>query len=83
LAQKHAGTIDVLLIDVVMPEISGPKLAEELSASTPGLRVLLMSGYSGGLMHEAATAAGTPYLEKPFTPNALSKKLREVLGEPG
>jgi PAS domain S-box-containing protein len=83
LAQKHAGMIDVLLIDVVMPEISGPKLAEELSASTPGLRVLLMSGYSGGLMQEAATAAGTPYLEKPFTPNALSKKLREVLGEPG
>jgi PAS domain S-box-containing protein len=83
LAEKHAGTIDVLLIDVVMPEISGPKLAEELSASAPSLRVLLMSGYSGGLMQEAATASGTPYLEKPFTPNALSKKLREVLGEPG
>jgi PAS domain S-box-containing protein len=83
LAAKHAGTIDVLLIDVVMPEISGPKLAEELSASAPGLRVLLMSGYSGGLMQEAATASGTAYLEKPFTPNALSKKLREVLGEPG
>lgn len=80
LAQKHAGSIDVLLIDVVMPEINGPKLAQELSASTPGLRVLLMSGYSGGLM-QGAMAAGTPYLEKPFTPSALAKKLRDVLDD--
>jgi PAS domain S-box-containing protein len=82
LAQKHAGSIDVLLIDVVMPEISGPKLAQELSASTPGLRVLLMSGYSGGLV-QGTMSAGTPYLEKPFTPSGLAKKLREVLEEPG
>ena len=81
LAAKHAGAIDLLLIDVVMPEISGPKLAEEISASTPGLRVLLMSGYSGGLVKEEAVASGTPYLEKPFTPSSLSRKVREVLGD--
>ncbi|HEY3499744.1 MAG TPA: response regulator [Polyangiaceae bacterium] len=85
LAERHKDTIDALLVDVVMPETSGIKLADELGAVLPGLRVLFMSGYSGGGHHHASLELGAAFIEKPFTPAALAKKLRDVLygGVPG
>jgi PAS domain S-box-containing protein len=79
LCAEHRASIDVLLVDVVMPEISGPKLAEELGALVPGLRVVLMSGYSAGGPQQLALDANSAFIEKPFTRAALANKLREVL----
>jgi CheY-like chemotaxis protein len=68
---------DVLLSDVVMPQMSGPELARRVREEIPGVRVLFMSGFAG---HSALSElAGAPLLDKPFGPAALIGKLREVL----
>jgi PAS domain S-box-containing protein len=78
--EKHGPSIDLLLTDVVMPDINGPRLAEELARSRPGLRVLYMSGYpgAGGLVSPQGEALTC--IEKPFTPSSLAAKVREILG---
>ena len=77
-----ADNIDLLLTDVVMPKMSGPELARELSAQRPSLRVLFVSGYAGNSMtaEEAALVAKT-HLDKPFTAGALLEKIKSVLEE--
>lgn len=77
---KHMGQIHLLLTDVVMPQMSGPEVAEKLSGVRPEIKVLYMSGYpdhpvfsQGGVNRE------TVFLQKPFTPNVLTQKVREVL----
>jgi len=73
-------SIDLLLTDVVMPETSGPTLAAELTERRPGMRVLFMSGYSGGVLeHGGSLRPGMPYLEKPFAASSLAEKVRTVL----
>jgi two-component system, cell cycle sensor histidine kinase and response regulator CckA len=73
--------IDLLLTDIVMPETSGPKLAEELSSRYPNLRVLYMSGYSGVAPASTRGVVGdASYIEKPFAASALTEKVRETLG---
>ncbi|MBS2026046.1 MAG: response regulator, partial [Deltaproteobacteria bacterium] len=79
-ARAYAAPIDLLVTDVVMPGLSGPKLAERLVAERPGLATLFVSGYS----REAATHRGVldpnaPLLEKPFTHTQLARKIRELL----
>jgi two-component system cell cycle sensor histidine kinase/response regulator CckA len=77
---EMGATIDLLLTDVVMPEISGLKLAQELLEAHPRLRVLYMSGYPGGAVaHEGILAADTAYLEKPFSAAGLAQKVRAAL----
>ena len=76
-------SIQLLLTDVVMPEMSGWSLAEQLAARLPNLRVLFMSGYTEHtavqLGHIGADAA---YLAKPFTPADLARRVRAVLDSP-
>ncbi len=73
--------LDLLLTDVVMPRINGRELAEALREQRPDLPVLFMSGYTDdALMHHGALATGQGFLQKPFTPLTLSRKVREVLG---
>jgi two-component system, cell cycle sensor histidine kinase and response regulator CckA len=80
LALEHRAGIDVLLVDVVMPGQSGPSLAEELSEIVPGLRVLYMSGYAGALVErEIKLTSASDYIEKPFIPSALAKKVADLL----
>jgi signal transduction histidine kinase len=77
---QHGAAIDLLLTDVVMPETSGPRLVQELSASHPNLRVLYMSGYPGGSAARSVTLdVGAPMIPKPFTPASLIDKVREML----
>jgi PAS domain S-box-containing protein len=80
LALEHRAGIDVLLVDIVMPGQSGPSLAEDLSEIVPGLRVLYMSGYAGALVErEIKLTSASDYIEKPFIPSALAKKVADLL----
>jgi PAS domain S-box-containing protein len=80
LAQAHAGTIHLLLTDVMMPGMSGPRLAEELERDRPETAVLFMSGYTEHTVIERGSLReGITYLQKPFTPGVLIRRVREML----
>ena len=80
LAQTHPGPIDLLITDVVMPGASGPELARRLRAHRPELRVLCMSGYPESEDRRIDGEAGwTAWLQKPFTPDVLMRKVRDCL----
>jgi PAS domain S-box-containing protein len=83
IAAEHQGRIDLLLTDVVMPVVSGRSAAELISASRPETRVLFMSGYTEDtVLTRRVLEAGVDFLEKPFSPAALAKKVQEVLAAP-
>ena len=74
--------VDAVLTDLAMPELGGQELAERLSKLRPGLPVVFMSGYTDDdLTRRGLLAAGIPYLEKPFSPDALGRMLRAVLSQ--
>ncbi|HEX4341029.1 MAG TPA: ATP-binding protein [Polyangiaceae bacterium] len=80
LCDSHPEPIQLLLTDVVMPEMSGPDLAERLTVKRPSMKVLCMSGYTDdSIVRHGVLKTGIAYLQKPFTPATLSKKVREVL----
>jgi len=84
LAERPGEAIDLLVTDVVMPGMSGPALAARLAAQRPGLRILYVSGYvEDVLAPRGGLVSGSAFLEKPFTPEALAQKVREVLEVPG
>jgi len=75
-----AGPFDLLVSDMIMPGMSGTEMAERLREGAPGLKVLFMSGYPGGSIGGgSAVTRDTPFLAKPFTPDQLLAKVREVL----
>jgi PAS domain S-box-containing protein len=79
-AAQHAGTIHLLLTDVVMPRMSGRALAQELAKSRPTLKVVYTSGYTdNAIVHHGVLDAGTHFIGKPSTGAALTCKVREVL----
>ena len=81
--ERHQERIDVLLTDVVMPQMSGPRLARQLVAARPGLPVLYISGYTDTPTLDAGTPEpGTPFLHKPFGFEALARTIRDVLDRP-
>jgi two-component system cell cycle sensor histidine kinase/response regulator CckA len=72
--------IDLLLTDVVMPDISGSELAERLGALKPDMRILFMSGYSDeAVVRHGIIRPNTAFIEKPFSETTLARKVREVL----
>jgi CheY-like chemotaxis protein len=80
ICRQYEGSIDLLLTDVVMPLISGRELAERMRKTCSGIRMRYMSGYTDdAIVHHGALEAGTAFLEKTFTLDALARKVREVL----
>jgi CheY-like chemotaxis protein len=78
--ERMAPAIALIVTDVVMPGMSGVELARRLRLMKPSLRVLFTSGYTADeIQRHGPLDAGTGFLEKPFTPDALVSKVREVL----
>jgi PAS domain S-box-containing protein len=83
LLDRHAGPIDLLVTDVVMPGISGRELAEAAARRRPGLRALFLSGYTPDeVLKQGVRTEEAHFLQKPFTPSALLAKVRDILAGP-
>jgi PAS domain S-box-containing protein len=82
-SSRYPGPIDLLVTDVVMPQMSGRELAQRLAPLRPDMRILYMSGYTDDdIVRHGVLEAGMAFISKPFTPDALAIKLREVLDAP-
>jgi two-component system cell cycle sensor histidine kinase/response regulator CckA len=80
---QNGGPPDLVITDVVMPRMTGRALSEQLRALGPRLRVLFMSGYTdAAVLYQGLLEPGTAFLQKPFGPEALLRKVREVLDQP-
>jgi PAS domain S-box-containing protein len=83
LARAHKGPIDLLVTDVVMPGMDGRELADRLGPIHPETRCLYMSGYTDdAVVRRGVREQGMPFLQKPFSIDALALKVREVLDQP-
>ena len=80
LCERFSGVIDLLLTDVVMPQMSGRHLAERLAPLRPAMKVLYMSGYTdNAIVHHGMLEEGIEFLQKPLTPDSVAHRIREVL----
>jgi len=80
LFERHGSVFNLLVTDVIMPGASGPRLFERLARQRPDLKVLYVSGYTGDtIVHQGELAPGVEFLRKPFTADALNRRVREVL----
>jgi two-component system, cell cycle sensor histidine kinase and response regulator CckA len=80
-AREHFFAIDLLLTDIVMPNMNGVELAKAVREARPGVKLLYMSGYSDNRASDAwVLDPDTPFLHKPFTASTLARKVREALG---
>jgi CheY-like chemotaxis protein len=82
ICERSDQPIDLLITDVIMPLMNGPELMRRVKLVRPDLPVLFVSGYTDrALVHQGVRAEGSDFLQKPFTPDVLVRKVREVLDE--
>jgi DNA-binding NtrC family response regulator len=80
LAENHADNIHLLMTDVVMPEMNGRDLAEQITELYPGIRLLFMAGYTSNVIaHHGVLDAGVAFIQKPFSMADMTAKVRDVL----
>ncbi len=80
ICERHLEPIQLLLTDVVMPEMGGHALANRLKLIKPDMKVLFMSGYTdNAIVHQGFLDEGANFIQKPFSPDAMARKVREVL----
>jgi len=80
LLASEANAVDLVITDAVMPGMGGRELADEIARIRPGLPVLFMSGYTNDeIIRRGLVSPGVPFLQKPFSPEDLATKVREVL----
>jgi CheY-like chemotaxis protein len=83
ICERRTEPIHMLITDVVMPEMGGHELVDRLSRLRPEMKVLYMSGYTDyTIAHQGVLDEGVNYIQKPFAPNTLARKVREVLDKP-
>lgn len=83
LVRQHPGRIDLVITDMVMPQMGGRELAETLRGLQPGIKILLMSGYMDKQQDvKESGSRDHAFIEKPFTPEALLHKIRDVVATP-
>jgi PAS domain S-box-containing protein len=83
ICKEFKGRIDLLISDVVMPQMSGRELAEHISVLRPEIKVLFMSGYTDdAIVRHGILEENMPFIQKPFLPDALARKARELLDMP-
>ncbi|MDZ7665531.1 MAG: PAS domain S-box protein [Desulfotignum sp.] len=81
-AKNHSGAIDLLITDVVMPEMNGRDIARQITSLYPGIRLLFMSGYTANVIaHHGVLDDGVAFIQKPFSMAEMTAKVREVLDE--
>ncbi len=82
-AALHQGTIHILVTDVVMPGMSGREVGRRLTAERPDMRVLYLSGHADdSIVSHGVLEPGLAFLQKPFTPENLARRVRELLDAP-
>ena len=82
IAKQHTGVFELVLSDIIMPEMNGQEMAKRIVADQPNIKCLFMSGYTANaIVHQGILDAGVHFIGKPFTLNALSAALRNALSE--
>ncbi len=80
LCETYEDEIHLLLTDVIMPEMNGKELRDKIHVLKPGIKTIFMSGYTANVIaHRGVLDEGIDFIQKPFNPNALALKVREVL----
>jgi two-component system, cell cycle sensor histidine kinase and response regulator CckA len=83
ICERQESAVHLLLTDVVMPEMSGPEVAQRLTCVHPEMGVVYMSGYTDdAIVRSGVRELGTAFVQKPFTSNSLARKVRDVLDAP-
>jgi two-component system cell cycle sensor histidine kinase/response regulator CckA len=80
-ATRHAGPIHLVVLDAILPGVTAAETLDRLQASRPGLRALYTSGYTGEVIRQHGLTVGGDFLQKPFTVDALTRKVRELLDD--
>ena len=80
ISENHPGSIDLLITDVIIPDMNGPEISRQLALSRPRVSTLFMSGYMDDALTDHGLRVGhVDFIEKPFSPRVLAQRVREIL----